>query len=1002
MEVDTDTTHSEQCQDASRDAATAVDADAPASPTASGSGISSDSGSSDEAESTQYDGEIQTPGAMSFGSGSKATMPSAPFFGSAGGAPPPMIPGLKGGKTWTSIWNELEAKDTERTIRTKAAVGSGSDPADGDDLLAGKAGLQTNEFGEGGAVAPYKPRKVAHFYNTGKVIKRGVIVYRTKAAGAGGATLQGAAAGMVPAGAGNGLRTGGLHPYGSNTSYGTYSYNNLKFTPDEGNMKQWTNAKEMAALTVAFGRPNIPIPINPHDDYPMDHYNLMKHYEGFNQQSYAIIQEILTTSDVWYLTELLPIQKYESTQGWKFRIWEFHSHLASRVAYESYGKLVTASERSIQGGIIHWGIEQRSELYFYRKATGQEHWSRQKVQMGNALVETQCLGALVAVLAARRPSPNVIERMKNGYTHSQFVQQISEQIARIGCIQKTRNGLDVLVSSMLRDFRGRPNVKVGNSLYMLILPPDVREYVAMTSEKSRYWETGIPTRNPLSADNLVIQNAGRVRITRRFVENSHLVKVIDPMITQVSVGNFGFFYAQPSSAFKNFDRKTKSPYDTKHCDHKTYTLEADRDDVLNRYAHALLDGSCLWEAEKRIPAGHTGLTNQLGRIYFFDWDKWKGDYPASTVKVPQGHYRYLLNDEQYKTVIGTKDEYVMTLKKFYTTMPGKHGAALWDSVKKHVAFNTGMKETLENWKHKPPGFKSPWAGITASSGDETLLNNVDTHVGALLPSRWWFELALANNIPVFIQLGDTLPDVTLKGASAIGLSDEPGNTLVGPGWYNVGTNTVTGMVTGSARQHSTPVVKYADRVVVAPAAFLCGYIGGNASGVWTFEDRKLRTEVLAGKPQRERSRFIVALPLDYDPDTDSEKYIDITGWWPSQFVPRMTSTGELTPPHIWTLPMYARFWGHSHKFDGSDERATPFMFNEQSPHQVTILARQYQRLWNEATNDYTTIVRNETAIGPHIRSGMMPYIEGRQPLDMDAYGHLIPTNPSVVKQIVMS
>lgn len=345
------------------------------------------------------------------------------------------------------------------------------------------------------------------------------------------------------------------------------------------------------------------------DVYSHETYNLPKAYEGKNLHLGDIMDFLITRTDDWYTSRVLPWRMTDQLSV-TWNIFRFNKTMADLEPHQGVPRYVTAETEARSDRLVRRGLAFIIEHGFFSTAQGRKHYMMNLEQITSAVHETCFFGVLHSLLAG-----------KNHY--KEWQRQFGRRVSRIGDLlsldrhrwaicQKTERGLYLLDAEM-KDAMKYTNVYPDTWIF----PSKMSIYVSMVpSTEVSYEEVG---RSTAVADNNSISKAPKKLLTFRGC-TVHETRPFDMD-----------FSGEPSELLRRekmigsyatllpHTRPCENSYTTNDRNIYIYNMELDRYDKVN--IEDCIDNCFRWAESDKVgyphPA-HGGIINEYGIPSFRD------------------------------------------------------------------------------------------------------------------------------------------------------------------------------------------------------------------------------------------------------------------------------------------------------------------------------------------------------------------------------------------------
>jgi hypothetical protein len=224
-------------------------------------------------------------------------------------------------------------------------------------------------------------------------------------------------------------------------------------------------------------------------EYAREFQNLPEAYSGQSDFLSRIMVRSITASELWPLSEAMPMRFHNGTMRVQWKIWRFHDHLPNRRPEQAPSRLLTSSVDEKSDTIVSYGIQLMLEHGFENTPSGRLAYLANLQQIKNAQVEALCLGVQQAIIWVDHTKWNTGSFGKTNV--SQEFNTIKErELRNFGAVQK--GALPQLWAEVREGFVRR----TGQEPNMVIAAMGVREYAKSIS--GFVMSSSVPgTRRPL-------------------------------------------------------------------------------------------------------------------------------------------------------------------------------------------------------------------------------------------------------------------------------------------------------------------------------------------------------------------------------------------------------------------------------------------------------------------------------------------------------------------------
>lgn len=159
---------------------------------------------------------------------------------------------------------------------------------------------------------------------------------------------------------------------------------------DNGDNAQWASY---------FGLPKREIAKDPYMQYGRENYDLPEAYKGSNLYLDLLVIYQIKLSDMYAITQLLPMKMVEDTMSVSWDVWSFDQGRLGRTPEESMSRMLTSKFDTGKATFHRWGLAFMLEHGFWKTPRGRMNYRYNLVQIANATIETLCYGAMIALLS---------------------------------------------------------------------------------------------------------------------------------------------------------------------------------------------------------------------------------------------------------------------------------------------------------------------------------------------------------------------------------------------------------------------------------------------------------------------------------------------------------------------------------------------------------------------------------------------------------------------------
>lgn len=244
---------------------------------------------------------------------------------------------------------------------------------------------------------------------------------------------------------------------------------------------------EIAAIGFFLGAPNNPEKLKDYGEHHAATFHLPDAYLGSNAKLRDTLNNLVLHSPQQWQTEVaLPFRKVEGTTV-EWDTIQFNVGLMARVPPEGVSRMQTALRRRHRARVVRRGIGLMIESDFYATEAGRKHFTDQLTSIRYCVQETCNFDVLYAYLA----SDNYDFRydiMKGLRSKRSIKHAMQHDIMMYGIVQKQGLGFDRAVEESkcrMARYQVTPD--------MIVVPPQLLLYVAMSPEEKIKYSEGGPT-----------------------------------------------------------------------------------------------------------------------------------------------------------------------------------------------------------------------------------------------------------------------------------------------------------------------------------------------------------------------------------------------------------------------------------------------------------------------------------------------------------------------------
>lgn len=178
-----------------------------------------------------------------------------------------------------------------------------------------------------------------------------------------------------------------------------------------------------------FGLPKKEAPRNPELDLNRENYDLPEAYHGTNLYLDLLIIYQIRLSQMYALTKLLPLKRWDKSISISWDIWKFDQGRLGRTPEESMSRLLTSTFDTGSASFHRWGLAFMLEHGFMNTPRGRMNYRYNLVQIANATIETLCYGVIIALLSCSPMSFLASQAMSNITNDGQRWGQVCVRVA---------------------------------------------------------------------------------------------------------------------------------------------------------------------------------------------------------------------------------------------------------------------------------------------------------------------------------------------------------------------------------------------------------------------------------------------------------------------------------------------------------------------------------------------------------------------------------------------
>jgi hypothetical protein len=244
---------------------------------------------------------------------------------------------------------------------------------------------------------------------------------------------------------------------------------------------------EIAAIGFFLGAPNNPEKLKDYGEHHAATFHLPDAYLGSNAKLRDTLNNLVLHSPQQWQTEVaLPFRKVEGTTV-EWDTIQFNVGLMARVPPEGVSRMQTALRRRHRARVVRRGIGLMIESDFYATEAGRKHFTDQLTSIRYCVQETCNFDVLYAYLASENYDFRY-DIMKGLRSKRSIKNAMQHDIMMYGIVQKQGLGFDRAVEESkcrMARYQVTPD--------MIVVPPQLLLYVAMSPEEKIKYSEGGPT-----------------------------------------------------------------------------------------------------------------------------------------------------------------------------------------------------------------------------------------------------------------------------------------------------------------------------------------------------------------------------------------------------------------------------------------------------------------------------------------------------------------------------
>ena len=222
---------------------------------------------------------------------------------------------------------------------------------------------------------------------------------------------------------------------------------------------------DMRKWEAVFGpMPDKPAP-SPFSQYPVEHFQLPRAYEGENVFLAEKISGLVNTTGDFWTGRLLPWQQTDHIGPFTWTEWKFNQVLASRVPHEGVPRLVTTSEERYMARPVRRGLAAEFEGDFVNHPKGQIQMARKIQGMVVSIQTTINLDVQHTILMSQ--SEKRTRHLKTRITRVSIKDEINLEVAGWNAVSKSPEGF-IMMARRIKRYLIRAGAQV--PLVLLVTP----------------------------------------------------------------------------------------------------------------------------------------------------------------------------------------------------------------------------------------------------------------------------------------------------------------------------------------------------------------------------------------------------------------------------------------------------------------------------------------------------------------------------------------------------
>lgn len=192
-------------------------------------------------------------------------------------------------------------------------------------------------------------------------------------------------------------------------------------------------------------------------NWQQENYTLPDAYVGQNLYILNILITAIFIADQWPVTRCLPWLKKEDSMEVQWMEWHFTDHMLDRSPEETLPRMLTNTKTQHSKGMQRYGKACSFEDGFLTTPMGRVHWAMSIKQIYNAIVETACFGACLALIQSSPAIDHLAEFRGSGNNASDtaFIRGVMDQCELMFAPQKRLDGWISLLSRAITEYTNR-------------------------------------------------------------------------------------------------------------------------------------------------------------------------------------------------------------------------------------------------------------------------------------------------------------------------------------------------------------------------------------------------------------------------------------------------------------------------------------------------------------------------------------------------------------------